>query len=365
MQARTVSRALVSVSGFALASCLLAVTPANAAIAPCATGITADVKVFLSGPYDDATDLMSDGLRTGFVAGNPVLPTSEPYSGLGYLLRGGEGSTVVLGDTSMAGPASAPVDWVVVELRSASDPSVIVATDVTVVERDGTVVAPSFTVKPGSYYVAIRHRNHLGVMTANPVVFDGVTAPPIDFTDPATPLYVRTLNATGIQQTTVEGGTLLALWTGDADGNKQVKFDAPDDDPSELLSEVLNYPGNIAMVTIYDFAFGYFGGDVNMDGKSKYDAPDDDQNVIYFTVLNYPDNGTSATDYDFLFEQVPAPSTLAADTDPAYCTSAVAALPPTGGGATTPALVIGGTLLAAGLAVGVVAARTRRRADVG
>jgi uncharacterized protein (TIGR02145 family) len=71
---------------------------------------------------------------------------------------------------------NAVVDWVLVELHSATDPGTIMHTgcallqsdgDVVPLNNNGVLVIPGAT--PGNYRVAIRHRNHLGVMTAAPV----------------------------------------------------------------------------------------------------------------------------------------------------------------------------------------------------
>ncbi|MBK6755574.1 MAG: hypothetical protein IPG69_18780 [Flavobacteriales bacterium] len=69
-------------------------------------------------------------------------------------------------------PPDRIVDWVLVELRDADNPALIVASRSALIQRDGDVVdldgssAVVMTAEPGNYHVALRHRNHLGVMTA-------------------------------------------------------------------------------------------------------------------------------------------------------------------------------------------------------
>src|SRR5690606_14875273 len=64
------------------------------------------------------------------------------------------------------------VDWVVVELRSATMPAQIVEAQCALLQRDGDVVAADgssvlhFSAPEGDYHIAVRHRNHLGCMTA-------------------------------------------------------------------------------------------------------------------------------------------------------------------------------------------------------
>ncbi len=67
-------------------------------------------KVFLDGPYNATTGIMSDGLRS---AG--LIPLSEPYSALGYTYVGGGGETISPFVPALTGN-NAIVDWVVVKL---------------------------------------------------------------------------------------------------------------------------------------------------------------------------------------------------------------------------------------------------------
>ena len=82
------------------------------------------------------------------------------------------------------------VDWVFMELRSPIDSSGIVATRSCLVQRDGDVVdldgfSPVLfpTVNGNFFYVALRHRNHLGAMTKIRDISQVV-----DFTSPNTPM---------------------------------------------------------------------------------------------------------------------------------------------------------------------------------
>lgn len=104
-----------------------------------------------------------------------LIPTTEPYTELGYSYVGGGGETSL---TSVI-TTNDIVDWVVVELRDATDPTMIVASKAGLVKKDGTIVnrldgtsAIGFPfASGGSYYVAIRHRNHLSVMSAAAITF--------------------------------------------------------------------------------------------------------------------------------------------------------------------------------------------------
>ena len=129
------------------------------------------LKVMLQGPYA-ANNEMKDDLRA-----QDLLPSGEPYAALGYNhVSSGGGESVadpVLETTS----ADAPVDWVFVELRDANNNTAVVAARSALLQKDGDVVdldghSPlSFPgiAKGNSYYVVVRHRNHLGVMTASAI----------------------------------------------------------------------------------------------------------------------------------------------------------------------------------------------------
>jgi len=133
---------------------------------------------------------MRDNLRT-----QGVLPTSEPYtalSGLTHVNNITEEKMVNLATVFADHGADAIVDWIFVELRDANDPTVVVATRSGLLQRDGDVVdidgasALRFgNTGEGTYYVAIRHRNHLGVMTGVPVILTQ-QGRAVDFTNPHT-----------------------------------------------------------------------------------------------------------------------------------------------------------------------------------
>jgi len=117
--------------------------------------------------------LMTDALRE-----NGLLPTQEPFTGLGFAQKGfGGGETVAPGVFTPAGP-DAIVDWVLVEVREADDFNNIIATRSGLLQRDGDIVDTDGVsplrlagLPPTSYYISIQHRNHLGVMPATPLDF--------------------------------------------------------------------------------------------------------------------------------------------------------------------------------------------------
>jgi hypothetical protein len=232
-------------------------------------GVTAtvrdvQVKVMLQGPYDAGTGLMSNGLRTA-----NVLPTTEPYTALGHPVVGGGGETAAQAVMDASGP-NAPVDWVRIEYRAAGNPAQVVHAQHAIVQRDGDVVDPATggplkLVLPGTqYFVAVRHRNHLGAMTASPVTFNsGLTT--VDLTSPGTPTH-------GVNARRAQGGVML-LWAGNVNGDGMVRYTGSGNDREPILTEV----GGTVPTQVVS---GYLPGDTNMNGQVKYTGTGNDREVL-------------------------------------------------------------------------------------
>jgi uncharacterized repeat protein (TIGR03803 family) len=163
-------------------------------------------KVILSGCYMPASNLM-----TNHLASNNILPSTEPYTtSLPYSnwytainTSGGENTTNTVLSTI---GNDAIVDWVFLQLHNPSNPTQIVATRSALLQRDGDVVdvdgvspVEFLGLTNNNYFVSIRHRNHLGVMTASPITFTN-NPTIVDFTNLATGLYVQPI--AGLQNNT-------------------------------------------------------------------------------------------------------------------------------------------------------------------
>jgi uncharacterized delta-60 repeat protein len=226
-------------------------------------------RVFLDGPFETTSSLMVDQLRA-----DQLLPLSEPYTALAYTHLGGGGeqtTTPVLAVTDN----NAIVDWVVVELRGTSAPHPVIATRSALVQRDGDVVdvdgtSPvGFSLPAANYHIAIRHRNHLGVMTASPIALSA-TATTIDFTNASTPTW-------GTDARKNNNGT-MTLWPGDTNFDGQVKYAGPANDRDVVLTTVGGSTPTNTVNTIYS------GADVNMDGVVKYAGANNDRDIILQTI---------------------------------------------------------------------------------
>ena len=104
-----------------------------------------------------------------------VLPMEEPFTAQGYNHIGGGGETLNPTLLEIQGN-NAIVDWVLLELRSKSNPQTVLVSKSLLLQRDGDLMAatgefpvPIFGFEANDYFIAIRHRNHLSVMTANAI----------------------------------------------------------------------------------------------------------------------------------------------------------------------------------------------------
>lgn len=266
------------------------------------------VKVMLQGALirTPAPTMMGDELRAG-----GYLPLNDPYTGSGNPRFTHAGSGGAASTTNAVLNANAIVDWVFVELRSASDPSVLVETRAALVQRDGDVVSPvdgvsalEFTNLAGtSYYIAIKHRNHLGAMTATTRTLT-VAGTVVDFTTMSDADLFNKSGYDGFEMITIGG--IKALWAGDADGNGQVKYEGPENDISMILAQVLAFPGNTNGTYNYNNALGYFSGDIDMNGQVKYQGLDVDPGFIFANIItNYTLNVMDLYNYNEFIEQLP------------------------------------------------------------
>jgi|GEM_PF-845520 len=173
-------------------------------------------KALLEGPF--GTTVMADDLKEG-----GVLPTLEPYTALGFSITDNAGLNVPAGVFTGTGANTDIVDWVVVQLRDKNNPATVVAAMAVLLQQNGEIVSYeagrkstvlSFTVPHDNYYLAVVHRNHLPVMTANPVAFTGVSSV-FDFTATTMSTY-----GTGARKELATG--LWGLISGDVNNDNVV-----------------------------------------------------------------------------------------------------------------------------------------------
>jgi hypothetical protein len=227
-------------------------------------------RVFLGGAWPSGGSAMNDGLRSG-----GLIPLTAPYAAMGYSYTGSHGPATTTANVLVVTGPNAIVDWVVVELRSATTPATVVASSAALVQRDGDVVAPdgvstlTFNSPSGNYHVAVRHRNHLGVMTAAPRALTGTTAS-IDLTLAATAAY-----GTNARQNV--SGTMV-LWPGDVNFDGTARYTGSANDRDPVLQAIGgSTPTNVVTST-------YSSRDINLDGTIRYTGANNDRDIILQTI---------------------------------------------------------------------------------
>jgi len=140
------------------------------------TGITKnmDVHVLLEGPFNTTSNTMNTSLGS-------LVPLTQPYSGAPWNYNGIE---------QVGSVPAGVVDWVLVELRDAASPGLatlgtrlsgwpkayFIKTDGSIVGLDG-VSLPIIgnPVVSNNLYAVVRHRNHIAVISQNPLSLTGDT----------------------------------------------------------------------------------------------------------------------------------------------------------------------------------------------
>lgn len=226
--------------------------------------VTVLPKVWLEGPYSTDTHRMSDALRAA-----QVIPATEPYTAMGFEQVGGGGEQVAPGVLSITGD-DAVVDWVLVEARSTTVPHAILATRAALLQADGDVVGADgvspvqLQLSPGTYHIALRHRNHFGAMTAVPVLLSA-NGPVVDLRSAATATW-------GDEARKGADGTWM-LWSGNTVKDNALKYtgEVNDRDP------ILNVIGGVVPT---GSVVGYYTEDTDLSGTVKYTGEQNDRDPI-------------------------------------------------------------------------------------
>ena len=181
-------------------------------IASFTLGFDLSIKVFLEGPYAGSSSMSKSLNSAGY------LPMQQPFDSLLLSYSGVERvrSSFFAKDTTL-------VDWVLVELRTGTSSSTIVAQRAGFLKSDGTIVGLDgvsplrFGLPAGDYYIVIRHRNHLAIMSNNAVTMnDDHTIKFYDFTTSQSQAY-------GTNAMADLGDGNFGMIAGDGNGNGQVQ----------------------------------------------------------------------------------------------------------------------------------------------
>lgn len=229
--------------------------------------IVVSAKVLLQGAVSGTT--MTTTLNT-----LGVIPTTQPYNRAPWNYAGTENvATIPAGVT----------DWVLVELHDKTTPATVIATRAAFVKSDGTVVdldgtSPvSFQQAPDNYYVAIRHRNHLGIRTATAQALSS-TATLYDFTTGQAQAYQNPANTANTAMKDLGNG-LFAMWGGDGTSNGVVRYTGLGNDETFLASTTLGGNLTTVLTPVYNYA------DFNMNGKVSYTGLANDEAFLSSSIF--------------------------------------------------------------------------------
>ncbi len=160
--------------------------------------ILANMKAFLQAPYNTGTSLMDDLLRTnvayvpGTLPASNLLPLTDPYRTGTFpasFPHFANTTTETIASSVLNDQVTASknvVDWVFLELRNTTAaPTTVLQTRSALLLRDGSIVdvdgvTPVYfkNLDPGTFNVAVRHRNHLGLRTGSPASLALLSSPP-------------------------------------------------------------------------------------------------------------------------------------------------------------------------------------------
>jgi len=222
------------------------------------SGLVIDLQAFLAGAYNTTNHNMDNTL-------NSLLPLTDPYG---------------LTTTVASVPATA-VDWIKIELRDAGNHATVLHSFARFIDQNGQIINEDGTdckmtgVVSGSYYIAIQHRNHFGVVSTSTVNLAG--SPTLTFKGAQATAWQDGTITTNAAMKEVETN-VFALWDGDANGDGEIAYNGAGNDRSAVLTEVgVGTPGN----TVLD---SYSANDVNMDGDVIYNGAGSDRSSILTVV---------------------------------------------------------------------------------
>jgi hypothetical protein len=203
------------------------------------TGTFFNIKAFLEGPFNGTN-------MNAYLNAFNLLPLGQPYNAPPWNYTGTENVTVI--------PNADVVDWVLLEIRettgdvNTATSSTIVAQQAAFILADGSIVGldgSSEILVPMSFtdniYVVVWHRNHIKVMSANPLTMVG-DAYTYDFTDGAAKAF-------GSFQKEIGAG-VYGMYSGDIDNDGEIFSN----DVSLLLND-------------YPSVGFYLNSDLDLDGE--------------------------------------------------------------------------------------------------
>lgn len=242
--------------------------------------------------------LMRDDLRV-----KSLIPLQHPYAALSPLTAITTPTSAVFATTG----ANAIVDWVFVELRSGltsvvdSRPAFI-QRDGDIVDTDGVSPVVFKMATPGNYRVVVRHRNHLAVMSENPIALSNAPAV-IDFRLASTNPYVPIVSPVNQAQVVVSQGR--AMWTGNVDIDDSMIYQGSRSDAAAIYQRIIGDTGRNPLQSSSYKIKAYDLGDLNMNGETVFQGPGNDLEFIYLNVIKNHDGNVTKQNSFVVKQQLP------------------------------------------------------------
>jgi len=184
------------------------------------------------------------------------------------------------------------VDWISIECRSSlsgqnSDTTIpaFLTRNGKIVNADGSELLVCPTRDFQSLYIKINHRNHLSIITKDPVSSQLIGLEDLNFIDNPSIVY----GSEDQPQATTNLGN--ALWAGDVNGDGVVAYAGSNND-RVLVLEAAGGP------TPFDQIEGYLLSDLNMDGIVRYAGSENDRVLVL-------ENSGGPTPFDRRMSSVP------------------------------------------------------------
>ncbi|MDP2363199.1 MAG: hypothetical protein Q8M94_05465 [Ignavibacteria bacterium] len=231
------------------------------------------VSAFMQGPFSSGS--MTTALKT-----NNFIPLTQPYNTSPWNYTGTE---------SVASIPSGVVDWVLIELRATTASSSTIQKRACFIKSDGSFVDTNGTspvtfdkTDGNTYYVVIRHRNHLAVMSANALTLSSSLAgvyltggsSNYNFSSAQTQAY-----GTNAMKDLLGDATKFGMWMGDVNSDGVVKYNLANNDRLLIYNRIGNAGFNVTVS-------GYYNEDINLDGIVKYNLSNNDRLLIYNVIGN-------------------------------------------------------------------------------
>ncbi len=247
------------------------------------------ISAFLEGAYDGNEAMRNDLLK------NNLLPLQQPYNIEPFSYNGNE----AVENYDAFSPNT--VDWILAELRIDSGKTILeqkaglLMKNGGITHPDGSTLVFDNLSNNTDYYIAIRHRNHLGIMTGEPIDLVSSKNDSINFIDPNTLTYGNLAQTNKLDQ--------MMLWSGRTNESNQVIFQGANNNPNNIFFKVLTDSLNQSLQINY-VDEGYECEDVNMDGQTIYQGSNNDPNNIFFNVISHPANTNNNLNF-IIIEQLP------------------------------------------------------------